>query len=1631
MPLSYSTISYPDCAKGIDSVSAPNLIQDGYSKDLVNVNTKVEGHLEKRKGYQGYYGYIPFRVMSVEYTSDPTNNIIFTLDTSLDFSTVDSSPIMVYGKLSDTTMDGDFLSSADATVYYSAFDVSQPITFPASTSTTESLDVGIESDAIAVGVAEATSSDKTNTFFFPDDITVNATTYAVGVTINNTGLTDLDVFVYYKDKTTVSGTVSQHTLSGVTSSTVSAATHNLDHYQIIPLFESLSAGVYTQFIPDSFTINQSTGSVISTFSSAITGRLTLTAAPITNRVTGTAVAGTTKTVTISNPGSPFNFVACYLEPTPGDPFELVIPNSISYDETTDVLTIEFINSGLTDATFEVYWENAEIRQNKIKVTGTVSVTGTDTAPQLVIWGISHEGLYSATSTAGGYATHIDSYQTSTESRLVCGLGGNLFTATTASEIGSTYAPLYYVNLRNRINSAATTIAPVFQTTGAGVARTRGSVEGDEIASNLAPVTAVAYNAGTGYVDYTITLTNKATLDSTGTADIISNVISTTSDLEDWLTVSNMNHSRLEGTFKIMGVDETPSTVIISVENSDIDSSDYDDANAEGLAGVFTDIITVSSTNTFVADDVLASELFNSADTPAVLSTSGTSCVIDDINHTSYLTAGVRLFATRNSAVIPLRNELSTATVTNLVKGDMLTFSNLGRQPRIIDIDLTNNTITVDESLEIYDDTGSSISITPVGRWYPVEIPESTGDLLPTTQVTHFDCSAYNNQSIVRSTVIKDTMFFTNGQDEVLKFDGTNIYRAGLPKWKPLLFSSIDNTGSDSLTLPGLIGTVSGVAGDVFTVGAGESYLFTVGQKIVHTNNDAIYTILGIDLTNEQITVNKAITGGAADDIQPIAAYRYYFKIYAIDANDNIVASAVTSSEDCRLELTEAAVIKHRIVGLPDWDIYDYDRLEVHTYRTKRNLETPFYLVNILKLSFDDYTGYLDITDAIIDDALTNSDLDPESSVLLGNEIASTWSEPIRAKYITSSDNRLLLANVKEYPKFDIVLRQLRTDSLLDTTDLLQAHQVRWLFRKDNTDTATTTNMVDRVAFEFVPNTSAVTIVPNTDITKTTSSFTVTTAGAHGLVAGDWIYMYHNAAALTNLKTYAGWWQIASVTVTGVGGAAAHTFTINSTLNTAAGATDVDRYITATAPEDVPVLLAADYNYSQKDHNPSSTPYQSQAMLRLSNAINAVMRVADRAISGQETFRPWLIANSGRELGSGRLIVSQPKVFDTTAELVLDSAHGTSYQVFVNELRRTSSEQISTYTKLYPSRVWVSYKNYPEIFDEQTLFADVNTADGQEITGIIPFFSESAFGQATLEEVVVTFKEKSIYLLNTSTLAVQKIDSRGLGCTYPYSITPTKAGIMFANRTGIYRLNHDLTISYVGRMMEGFWKQSIEKDLTTVLTGHHHALEQRYELSVPFTGDSSNDDVFVYDYSREGVGQEFGAWTRYTNFPACGWANLANDAFFASTKGEVFSIRRTGNTSDFRDDGAACAEMDIILKPFSFGASGVRHKIRDIITNFEVDGTMTGTTLAVSIDLSTTYTTASTFNLTSGTASAFTGREVVSLKSSPPYTKCIYISPRYRNSTKDEDVIIAGVSFTVAALNNKNIQQSQSGSSITI
>lgn len=1730
MTTNYTLIPEDNFSGGIDSRSAENQIQPSFVRDLLNGDI-LERRARKRRGYQGYAGNLPVRVTSLEY--DVTSGeACFNLDESINLLDIRSTPIIVYGRSSTfTTGQGPFTTSGDTVKYYSSFsnDIRKQLTAPSGTLVIPANEHGLSSTNLFIDVVESTNTaNLDNTQISVDAIRINDSTR--DISIDYTTSINRSIFVYYADKSTVLGSSYTNvgvSIPGSTTQTISitTGTHGLSNFNIIGQVYSDNGTQRVQITPDAFTVNQSTGQVDVTItngtSSAITYVVILDAAPAANILQGSIGANTTGSIQITGLTTPFLFDSVYLEMTPGGILQQVIPDSTSYDSTSATETLTFTNSNSTATNFRIFYEPATTRSNRLCVTdASVTVTGTDNAPQLSIWGLDHSEIYGTKINRDGWVNLTDSYRRPGEQRLISGLGGNLFSAREFNESGSQYA---YGDLFPRLLGRVASpdiIGPVFWNTGEVPALTRGYITSTDSATHWATVTAVAYNSGTGFTDYTISLPAKAILDSVGAPTTLSSVISTTAGLEDYLTVDQMSYSIHQGTFKIAALADGVDQIVISVVNPKVDSNDFDDSNLGGQAGIFTDKLTLTTTSPFIPADILNSSLFAGVFIITCSSSLGTSVVVTGVTDRLGIATGLEISGERTSSVVPLRDISNSPSVLNMVRGDMLSYSDISRQLRVLYINpenditvsitsdgeiatvtlgsgttdflslgmnvllssagvytgvqtvtaiptastfqfatslttsvagvvLTGNTIHIDENLDWMDSIGNTEEFRVETRWIPAEAPDDSYNLTPSTHGSYFNSNPYGNQPSLRSTIVANTMYLTNSNDEVMKYDGQNLYRSGLLPWQPSVFLQRDTAPAARIVanLKSVAYSAVNTAQGTLTVATGSETSIAVGTPVRISGASQEYTVTDTS-TSATVQLDRSIevSASASGTINEIGVYRYYFRLNAVDSNNNIVASAVTGSEDNTIDLVADSAIRIRLVGLPAWDIYDYNRLEVQIYRTKINTPAPFYLVTTIQMSFNSNDGYIDYIDSFSDSDLTSNALDTVMSNIKGQELGISLSDPPRAKYITSINNCLVLANLRDYPQLDIqMIADGTADSTFFDTDFLT-------FRRDETATGTVTDMLDTAVYEWHDSSNSHAISGITGILST--SFSVS-APAHGFTApGQWAYIYYStlnndANSANRPLIYAGWWQIASVTD-------ANNFVVNfSGAESGAAAFFPDRVMYASNRNNIPVNVVTDGNFGSVTSNIFSL---FDAAHRMSVAINATMRKVDTSITSMVGFVPWLVARAGNDLTpAGRLVVRQPRSEILTPSVVLSTF--SQVQVFVNSVRRTANESISASTRIYPSRIVVSYPNFPEIMDAPTSIVDsdsdsaidINSADGQEITGVIPFFGEAAFGAAQQSQVLVVFKTNSIYLVdvtqkkttvnpNLTGMAVQKLQSEGLGCTAPFSIASTKNGIIFANESGIYCLRMTQLMEYLGKFMERNWTTRVDINNLDLVQGHHFGVGRQYKLSVPIIGTAAdngyleNSEVFVYDHTAENQGAvaqyqgyNLGAWSRYDNHPATSWTNLLNNAYFGSTGGRIFIIRQLGDLTDYRDDNKPI-DFQLVTRANAFGNSGMRKIVDSINIHYRVGAYTTGTSVGTAIDTEQTYRATTPFNipklLPADGISDAVDKDVISIKHFTDRRRGVYIQVQVANNTIDENVEIAGMDFKVGGISDKGILQAK-------
>jgi hypothetical protein len=429
---------------------------------------------------------------------------------------------------------------------------------------------------------------------------------------------------------------------------------------------------------------------------------------------------------------------------------------------------------------------------------------------------------------------------------------------------------------------------------------------------------------------------------------------------------------------------------------------------------------------------------------------------------------------------------------------------------------------------------------------------------------------------------------------------------------------------------------------------------------------------------------------------------------------------------------------------------------------------------------------------------------------------------------------------------------------------------------------------------------------------------------------------------------------------------------------------------------------------------------------------------------QYEWAPWLLARSGGSYGTGQVVITSPSNEPFLGWFIPKALTGQSRPlVKANGVRRKVGEVFASETPLYPGRLAISYPNFPELFDnlsaidvkDSDSLVDVDSSNGEEVTAIVPFFGEAAFDQSKQSAHVVVFKEKSIYIVDLrqkdlyrrsggqAGLAnpVQKLETNGLGCNIPYSVSVSKNAIFFANSTGIWALRRDLSLQFIGEKIERLWMR-IRPERLSLCHAHHDPQQTFYMLSVPLDDSTYCSDVFVYNYREEEKGQ-MGSWVRFTNYPSSGWTNLGYDGFSLSVYGELYGNRMQGLNGDYSDDGTAIATT-AVLKAQDFGDSGIGKHVKYAIMHYKPYTQINSIRLYSSADFATTFDNTSSFRLnvdtTTDNLSDVGMYKLIQLRHSFEDARGVYFQLKLVWDGVDEPMDFCGVSYRASPLDDKYI-----------
>lgn len=1725
MAIDWTTIPEKDINNGMDQNSAENQIPAGYAELLENIDTTKKGLLAKRKGYQGVGGYIPLRAKTFSHNTitlpDNTDveEVCISFDESIQFKSLRSGPIVFGGKTQSVTP----LLNGYGFLYAEAYKVGGRKTVEADSAGNffvSEQEHGIDNyiDGIYYPFfidtfLQTNEEELSNLKVLPEYAKmVGGGSSTANFYLENSSNTAQTFFYAVNFKAPQEGKTYWLKDASIPQGnppilTIPSTAHSL---------QTLSIGVRVFELGEEITTNvttivTSTGDIQLEFSEEATQNglynidVCVFEIPENQAVAGNVPANASTSVAFSYVDSPFVDTHIYIETFAGNSlqYEKVIPEEVTADAETGIITASFVNYTEEDVNYIVRYDYTFPKLNTICCYFDVieNISQFESSPEITVWGIPHENLYSPTAgNRAGWVRELATYTSPEKTELVCSLGGNLFKENKNADSEFLFAKAY-PNLSTRTQGTHR-IGPRFcgkynpheRKIGISISDdvlkgTFSFTGGEEHWAKVEKIEAQDNNI----MRYTLSLPGVEILDaSTPPVFPCSEPGQQDGDL---LTVFGTGYKRNEGKFEILNYtfDAPNEQLIIDVHRPDITDGVWDEQETGAKAGIFTDYIVTSPTLRFLPEDILLTREIKEEDNITCLKTifvpgkALTVSLIQNVESPKYLAASEYITAKRTNDLLPLRNSNGFESVSTFVPGDMIAVSGYGRLLRVkevypfgdIGVTITGNeeegkvTVTVpsfrdisslktgskinltlagryegthsvkdivaenkftieavpkptpdtnvsilcnlvgqsillDEPVTLQDSANNTISVSTASRWTPIEAPVASAsgqDLVSNILYpTHFDTDSYTTQNKITSTLINKSLYLTNNRDEVLKYDGINLYRAGVPWWSPdiVLNAAAENNGPVQVKTPFVTFT------DFSNPNNDSNFSIKVDGLIPEINQTfqffddsspraLLYEAFVVDVKTETDQPTEVTLETIDGSIPPTTAtvfrdgkttFNYYVRLDMFDVNNknSIVGSAATAS----VTIKQNSRIYMRISSFPTIDLLDHDRLQLKIYRTKANEPGTYYEVGTKNIRFNQSSGYIDFVDDVTDEALF--DVDTAMEAVVSGELGQAASGPDKAKYITTIQNRLVLANTTEYPKFEVDV----LDGLLKAGD-------RFLFITD-----APTNYV----YEFIDDTNSIEYSPAA--LSTGPGYINVTVNEALPVGATHIWLYVGKPGIltgTPANTDNGPWGWHWAEVLGSNQVRLYT-------DWEAPSANIRLWSTQFPGSFVPVPLVTLDDADVIDFGLEIEQVKNaQAIKNFVKAVNATARA-------REDW-PKIFAHPG--VSRGEQFFAQVYDKQNYAFRYVPSPSN-NIQIVCNNANCVFPEKVNAVAERQPSRVIVSAPNYPEYFnnltsanpEESGFWVDVNPADGQEITAIIPSYGDSPFADSSREGYLVVAKEHAFYLLNPETKEVTQLETQGLGCTYPGSLQYTKGGIVFANDAGVYRLTGQ-TVEYIGENVERFWEDRVDKNDTELVAGFNDTVNQTYLLTYPEKNNATQLNALVYSFNKEGyAARGLGAWSVFTPYPALQWTFIKDNSYFSTPNGQIMSVRKAGDASDYRDDDQAI-EATITLRALHFGDSSIRKYLSSIFLHIRNEFPSTGTKVFVATDLSNNFIELDRFEskgkeITSGIDDRGTPR-VLSIRFSTKKSKFLYLQNKIVNVIKDEGLELTMLEYRLAGLSS--------------
>jgi len=1600
----FVNVQQKDLGAGIDRLSSETNIPEGYSEKLVNWEPTPEGYLKKRTGYETVNGRLPVRVHSIS-----PDFLKLNLDEAIDVTRQGNTPILVGGFNTSGTFASETITdySIDPRVIFSGTE----------TELISAVNSGLVDDKVSIQFIQADDGATYQEVVYPDEVIVDTTTYEVSVTVTEGLPTTLKGYLAFKERGIVGESyVSGALPTGGLTRTVSAATHSLNTTSLQVEYYVVDGAAKRFIYPDSVVISPS--DVVATFTEDLANVYA-----IISRASGEFAqninSGSTTTTSFFDIDTEYPITQAWLVNNDGTREKAVV-DSVELDQANKQMRFTVQNNA-TAISLIITWESGTVVANSITLPSPGLAA--DKRIGTLIWGLNQNLAYdnSNSTNRSGWVNFVDGYRKESQEYVIAGTDRELFAPSSSTNLSPT------LSLSSRGRSLLTDdnqlVGPAFIGPTSPTPSYANYVVGAGGESGWLKGNTGTYVAGLGY------RFSVAAASYTGTL------------VGQYATIQKSSAGLLNGNWKILAATFSAGIVNITLETPQISNEDWDGATC--LIGIFSATVNLDDSHkTFLNSDVVNNFY-------VVKSVAENSLILDGFTDNVTLIAGTPIYVTYRAAnsLVPLRVTTGTdaESADGILVGDSLTFSGVSQQYEVLDLvtapstnlgtvtasvasgvsstvtsvlrkgqkvlitgaysgvatiaSLTSTTITFEETVSgvcflvgktvevtrpIYlTDTqvgGNLVSLQP--RWAPLARPDASA--LPFSNSSQFGLSSMSNDSLY---VVSPEV-----TSPPLKWDGVELTRAGVPRWPLTAFITLESNGSVG---PGLLTlSVSWIANNnFFTLTTHHDKNKLKVGTVVKTPGGNVYTIEGYETITSPDSVRCYVnipitdaTNAGPIELKQVTVVNYYYRLKKTDSNGFETVGAVYGSQELNVRLDVLTNIWHKVILPPNLQFTNKARYELEVYRTKGDAAAPYYLTNRIRISPTD--KYLTFVDKNPD--LNLEELDNISTSLLGAEVGISWEDLPQGNSFTTAGNRSIVANIRSRPQLELQFNSVANTDVIANMDLTRI-------------------TVGALTYEFTDTASATTITGWTNYNNTSGVATITTSGT-ALSTGQKVYIGAAATATTRYPYLAGWYTMLSAT----------TIQLEAGLGSPTLTDFPPNVYVASSTAYVPVFIGTDFIHSALGTEKDYSWYES--IRRLAMAIRATSSIT---------------AEAGDSFDNGYLKLQSDTPFDVV--LRPKSAFVTSFKYAVGGQNVTlvadTDSNSSAVQELFPSRLVYSYPNYPEVLDacfvasdlDSDNVIDVNASDGQEITAIQPFFGETAFGGSTKEGVILVLKTNSAYVVDLNAKkegrnAVQKLDTQGLGCEYPRTLSPIRNGLQFANRAGVWKITQDLRFMFAGRKLSNLWEQDLLPLVTDtdIPCAHNSRLDSRWRLIL----DGPSGDGVSYNHLREYLpdGYRDGSWMQLASYPGLGFANLSSNSFMASDKNRVSLLLTSAFEEPFYDAGEAIYS-EAILAAQDFGDNTRRKSVQSFQLVLRTDTDLKGLEVSTATEMRDAYVDADSLQVTVVKPTGLSDQpneRIQAFLFNSTNKRGTYFQLRLIHQATDEAPEILAVSYKVAGLTDKGV-----------